>query len=95
MEQPLDSIDVPPVGEEYDHVVFGFDGRVVMRHDDVFAAYHRHDAGARRQLDLLEPPTDHLRSLLATMHDGLDRFGQTTSQRMHPHHITTTHMRQQ
>ena len=33
LEQPLDLLDVAPVGEEQDHVVVGLDHRVVVRHD--------------------------------------------------------------
>src|SRR6185295_8036957 len=59
LEQPFHFVDLPPVGDEQDHVVVGLYFRVVMRHQHVVAAHDRADRGAARQLNLLDEPAYH------------------------------------
>src|SRR5688572_15564110 len=94
-EQPLDLLDVAPVGEEHDHVVVVGDHGVVVGDVHFVAAHHGADDGAFGQRDLAHALAHHARGLVRAVHHGLERLGRTAPQRVHAHHVATAHVRQQ
>src|SRR5690348_15180416 len=79
-EQAFHLFDVAPVGEEHDHVVVVGDQRVVVRDVHFVAAHHRADGGALGKRDLAHAFSHHARSLVRTVHHGLERLGRAATQ---------------
>ena len=48
LKQTLEIFDLAPIGHEQDHMVIGFDNRIVMSNDDLVATYNGDDCRSFR-----------------------------------------------
>jgi hypothetical protein len=68
------------VDKKQNHMVVGFDDRIVVTDDNLIAARDGADGRARRQTDFLNPPADDFRGFVVAMRDGFNRLSRAAPQ---------------
>ena len=80
VEQLLHIADVLFIHKEQNHVIAGFDHRVVVGDQHFFVTNDRADGGTRRQCDVFDGLADHLAGLRVAVSDCLDGLSRAAAQ---------------